>query len=327
MLYETSAWLIIHISVYWEHNEMLDLHKLEIFTLVVQEGSFSGAAERLLMTQSGVSQHIQDLEKHFGIALFQRGRRGVTLTPAGEQLLRYTQSILKLVAEAEHNLTRVDNLEAGQLAIGATPGIAVYLMPEWLQHFRTRYPKITISLQTNVTSQIVASIRGNRFDLGFIEGELRDTAAAQVNVIILKEVEQYVVIGKKHPWWGRESINISELDGQSFIMRQPDSQTRHWLEQMLRQFSVRPHIAAEFDSLELIKQSIICGTCLAVLPDYVLQTERALDVVQLISIADTPLKRTLKLIWGKERPLSPIISIFLQEMTAQFPQLRAITVK
>jgi DNA-binding transcriptional LysR family regulator len=303
---------------------MLDLHKLEIFALVAQEGSFSGAAERLLMTQSGVSQHIQDLEKHFGIALFQRSRRGVTLTPAGEQLLSYAQSILKLVAEAEHNLTRVESLESGQLTIGATPGITVYLMPEWLQSFRVRYSKLTVSLQTSVTSQIVAGVRGNRFDLGFIEGELNDTTAAQVNVIVLKEAEQYVAIGKKHPWWGRKSITISELDSQSFIMRQPDSQTRRWLEQMLRQFGVRPHIAAEFDSLELIKQSIICGTCLAILPDYVIQAERALNVVQLISIVDAPLKRTLKLVWAKERFLSPVTRIFLQELAEQFPQLRTL---
>ena len=66
---------------------MLDLYKLHIFTLVAREGSFSAAAQRLLMTQSGVSQHIQDLEHALGTALFVRGRRGVALTPAGEAFI------------------------------------------------------------------------------------------------------------------------------------------------------------------------------------------------------------------------------------------------
>jgi DNA-binding transcriptional LysR family regulator len=303
---------------------LLDLYKLKIFALVVQEGSFSGAAERLLMSQSGVSQHIQDLERHFGTVLFQRGRRGVTLTAAGEQLLEYTQLILKLVAEAEYNLTRPENLAMGQLLIGATPGISVYLMPDWLQSFRARYPKLTVSLQTNITSQIVANVRGHRIELGFVEGELDDVTASQIRVLVLEEVEQYVVVGRKHPWWERTSVEVHELNGQPFIMRQQNSQTRRWLEQTLSQFGVHPRVVAEFDNLELIKRSVISSACLTVLPNYVLQQEIELGLVRLIGIVDAPLVRTLKMVLDKERPLSPVTHAFLKEMAIYFPQLLQI---
>jgi len=303
---------------------LLDLYKLKIFALVVQEGSFSGAAERLLMSQSGVSQHIQDLERHFGTVLFRRGRRGVALTSAGEQLLEYAQLILKLVAEAEHNLTRPENLAAGQLTIGATPGISVYLMPEWLHNFRVRYPRLTVSLQTNITSQIVASVRGHRIELGFVEGELDDVTASQIRVLVLQEVEQYVVVGRKHPWWGRATIEVRELDDQPFIMRQQNSQTRRWLEQILNQFGVQPRVVAEFDNLELIKRSVISSACLTVLPSYVLREEVESESVRLISVVDAPLVRTLKMVMDKERPLSPVTHAFLKEMAAQFPQLLQI---
>ena len=303
---------------------MLDLYKLKIFALVAQEGSFSGAAERLLMSQSGVSQHIQDLERHFGTVLFQRGRRGVSLTSAGEQLLEYAQLILKLVAEAEHNLTRPENLAAGQLTIGATPGISVYLMPEWLHNFRVRYPRLTVSLQTNITSQIVASVRGHRIELGFVEGELDDITASQIRVLVLQEVEQYVVVGRKHPWWGCATIEVRELDDQPFIMRQQNSQTRRWLEQILNQFGVQPRVVAEFDNLELIKRSVISSACLTVLPSYVLREEVESESVRLISVVDAPLVRTLKMVMDKERPLSPVTHAFLKEMAAQFPQVLQI---
>jgi len=303
---------------------LLDLYKLKIFALVAQEGSFSGAAERLLMSQSGVSQHIQDLERHFGTVLFQRGRRGVALTSAGEQLLEYAQLILKLVAEAEHNLTRPENLAAGQLTIGATPGISVYLMPEWLHNFRVRYPRLTVSLQTNITSQIVASVRGHRIELGFVEGELDDVTASQIRVLVLQEVEQYVVVGRKHSWWGRATIEVRELDDQPFIMRQQNSQTRRWLEQILNQFGVQPRVVAEFDNLELIKRSVISSACLTVLPSYVLREEVESESVRLISVVDAPLVRTLKMVMDKERPLSPVTHAFLKEMAAQFPQVLQI---
>ncbi len=107
---------------------MLNLHKLEIFATVVRVGSFSAAAEQLLMTQPAVSQHIQDLEASLGTRLFERGRRGVTLTAAGEKLHDYTRTILQLVSEAENAVTDVEHLTSGEIVVGATPGVSVYLL-------------------------------------------------------------------------------------------------------------------------------------------------------------------------------------------------------
>ena len=76
---------------------MLNLYKLEIFAIVVQTGSFSAAADRLLLTQPAISQHIQDLEASLGARLFERGRRGVSLTPARETLHTYTRQTLRLL--------------------------------------------------------------------------------------------------------------------------------------------------------------------------------------------------------------------------------------
>ena len=114
---------------------MLDLHKLEIFLRVVREGSFSRAAESLLMTQPAVSQHIQDLEAQLGTQLFVRERRGVSLTTEGETLHGYATRILQLMAEAENAVTDVTQLAGGSVSVAATPGISVYLLPEWVQAF------------------------------------------------------------------------------------------------------------------------------------------------------------------------------------------------
>ena len=115
---------------------MIDLNKLHVFNVVAQAGSFSAAADRLYITQSAVSQHIKELETGLGRQLFQRGRRGVRLTPHGEILQRYARDIFALVARAEAALTDVAHLSEGRVSIGATPGVAVYLAPEWIQRFR-----------------------------------------------------------------------------------------------------------------------------------------------------------------------------------------------
>lgn len=300
---------------------MLDLYKLQIFSVVVQEGSFSGAGERLLMTQSGISQHIQDLERTLGTMLFERGRRGVTPTAAGRTLYEYSRTILKLVAEAENAVTTVQNLPEGQLVIGATPGISVYLMPEWVQSFRARYPNLTVGVQTHTTPEIVALLRTGRLDLGFVEGELDERHGETLGALLLMEVEQQVMIGAKHPWWGRGVVSLEELNGQSFIMRQRESQSRLWLDEILQAHGVKPKVMAEFDNLESIKRAVIGGSCLTILPDYVVGQEQILGLIQTLAIKGTPLRRILKMIWLRERFFSPITHAFLNHIRQMFPHI------
>ncbi|MCU0498725.1 MAG: LysR family transcriptional regulator [Anaerolineae bacterium] len=301
---------------------MLDLYKLHIFERVVQAGSFSAAAEQLYMSQSAVSQHIHELEASLGTKLFDRGRRGVTLTSTGQTLHEYTRSILKLVGEAEHAVTDVQQLSAGQIMIGATPGVAVYLLPDWIQAFRADYPRLTVTLKTNVTAQIVEDVLARRMNLGFIEGELHPRP--ELGSVILQEVEQWVIIGEKHPWAGRESIMIAELADQPFIMRQGNSQTRQWWQQILTQAQLEPPIIAEFDNVESIKRMVMSGTCLTILPEYAVSQELESGRLRRLTLHDHPLRRALKMIWEREIPLSPITYAFVQTLARTFSALQGV---
>jgi LysR family transcriptional regulator, low CO2-responsive transcriptional regulator len=302
---------------------VLNLYKLEIFALVVEEGSFSAAASRLLMTQSAVSQHIQGLESALGTRLFHRGRRGVTLTPAGETLYGYTRRIFQLVAEAESAVTDVEHLAGGQVTLGATPGISVYLLPDHVQSFRGRYPRLTVALQTGITPGIVTDVLAHRLDAGLIEGELDDTTPSRLSVIPLETVEQRVIVGPRHPWWQRSEVGIHDLSGQTFIMRQPGSQTRIWLDGVLKAHDIQPQIGAEFDNLESIKRAVSGGQCLSILPEYAVRHEIEGGSLRAVAVEDSPFKRTLKLIWDRERPFSPVSGAFLAHLSAHFPPLAA----
>lgn len=303
---------------------MLDLYKLQIFALTAEAGSFSGAAERLLMSQPGVSQHMQELESQLGVRLFNRGRRGVSLTQAGEKLLSYAQRILALAAEAENAVTDVAHIKAGQMAVGATPGAGVYLLPEWIQAFRAQYPHLNVTLQTGITPEIVAQVRAHRLDIACIEGELDDLTAAQVIVQPLEQVEQQVVIGPGHAWWGRGRLSLAELDGQAFIMRQPNSHSRRWLEAALAQHGIQPRVNATFDNVESIKRAVMAGDCLAVLPGYAVAQEVDLGLMQAIPLEGAPLVRALKLVWAREGYLSPVARAFLAHLQGHFPALASL---
>jgi DNA-binding transcriptional LysR family regulator len=300
---------------------MLDLHKLHLFTTVIQEGSFSAAAQRLYITQSAVSQQIKELEVTLGRQLFQRGWRGVKLTPHGEILHQYAQEIFALIARAEAALTDVEQLTSGRICIGATPGIASYLIPTWVERFRSHYPTLTVTLNTGITSAIINDVLAQRLDIGLIEGELGAIQNPRLAWLGLAEIEQQVVVGMHHPWWGADCKPINALHRQSFIMRPPNSQTRIWLDEALRQYGIERIIGAEFDNLESIKRAVVSGTCMSILPRYTVEDEISQGVLHAIPLEGAPLKRMLKLIWANNIHFTPITRAFLQHVREDYPVL------
>lgn len=298
---------------------MLDFHKLKIFQVVVETGSFSLAAERLFLTQAAVSQHIKELEASVGTELFARGRRGVTLTPSGQILADYTHRILDLVTEAAVAVTDVAHLKRGEIRLGATPGIGSYVLPGWMQSFRKTYPQLTLSLSTDVTQRIVELLQQDRLDLAFIEGELEEMD--WLGYVALQEVQQYVVVGRGHAWCALETIPLEALYTQKFVMRSKDSQTRRWLESQLVKHGVMPEIAAEFDSPEALKQAVIAGMGITILPDYTLQLELQSKLLRALSLEGVSLNRVLKLIWNRQKPFGPITRAFLNHLADEFPAL------
>lgn len=301
---------------------MISLNKLEIFATVVRAGSFSAAAEQLLMTQPAVSQHIHDLEASLGTRLFERGRRGVTLTPAGSTLYDYARAIFKLVAEAENAVTNVEHLAAGQIAVGATPGVSGYLLPEAIHEFHTRYPKLNVLLQTDITPHIVAGLQSGSLQLGLVEGELDayDSAGNQVVVVHeLQVVEQLVVVGPRHLWWGRAEIALAKLNDQTIITRQRSSQSRIWLDAVFQQHAIRPKIGAEFDNMESIKRAVMNSTSVAILPGYAVSPEVESGRLWALCIADYPLQRTLKLLWSVDYTPGPVAQAFLPCLRRYMP--------
>jgi LysR family transcriptional regulator, low CO2-responsive transcriptional regulator len=304
---------------------VLSIYKLEIFNTVAMLGSFSQAAERLMLTQPAVSQHIRDLEVSLETQLFQRGFRGVTLTPAGEVLLDYTRCILRMVAEAESAVANLDRLAQGQVMIGATPGAGVYWVPGWVQGFQKLYPNLATAVKTATTTQIANDLLAERLDVGFVEGEL--VVEPPLEMLVLQEIELFVVVGAGHAWWGKNEISLQALHGMPFIARLSGSHTRSWVDKLLQQYGVAARIIAEFDNPEAIKQAVASGMGVTVLPEWAVAPEELSGRLQALPIKDFQLKRTLKVVWNDAVNMKPVVKAFLSHLAGQFPQLaRLVTI-
>lgn len=299
---------------------MLNLHKLEVFLTVAQEGKISRAAERLYMTQAAVSQHIHDLEASLGVSLFVRHAQGVSLTSEGRILLGYAQNIIRTIAAAESALTKVENLKVGKLAIGITPTAASFLLSDWLGEFRDRFPSIKVSAQTNITPVLEQALLEKQIDIAFVEGEVRNVSHLQV--VELLKTQIMVAVSVTHPWTGRPSISIRELAEAPYLSRQAHSHTYKWTMDLFAQFGLTPNIVAEFDNPHDIQRAILQGIGVSLMPACLICRDEIGERLRLLPITELPdLSRSLKVIWLNDFPLKPIPRAFLHMLAERYPQL------
>ncbi len=151
----------------------MDAGDLSVFAAVAHAGGINRAAQALNTVQSNVTQRIRQLERELGVPLFHRHSRGVTLTPAGAQLLPYAQRIGHLIGEARRAATNGAE-PAGRLAIGSLETTAARRLPPILSAYACAYPKVDIVLETGTTAELLAKVIERRLEGAFVAGPVDD---------------------------------------------------------------------------------------------------------------------------------------------------------
>lgn len=142
------------------------LDELGHFLLVAEHGTLTAAARRAHLSQPALTASVQRLEENFGARLLERGRRGATVTAAGQALLPRARAALAAVQEGKRAVLEVMNLETGEVRLGAGATVCTYLLPPILAQFRLRYPGIRFFLSEMTTEEVQQSLESGRIDLG-----------------------------------------------------------------------------------------------------------------------------------------------------------------
>jgi DNA-binding transcriptional LysR family regulator len=196
----------------------LSLTGLRVLREVAARGSFTGAAEALRYTQSAVSRQVAALESAAGAPLFERGPRGVTLTPAGEALLRRAGTVLDEVDAARRELEGL-SAATGRLRVGAFPTAVAALVPRALAGFHRDQPGVEVSLREGSTpSQLrrVGAGSANLAVVGVLPGS-RPTRDRRIALEHLADDPLLLAVGPEHRLARRRSVEIQELSSEGWI--------------------------------------------------------------------------------------------------------------
>ena len=144
--------------------------RLKVFRSVATLLSFTKAANELFISQPAISKHIQELEKEYGVQLFDRIGNRIQLTRAGQLMLDHACKIIDAYQNLDFDMKKLTEKSGGELRIGASTTISQYVLPELIAEFRKLYPDIRLTLLSGNSHEIEDALAAGRIDLGMVEG-------------------------------------------------------------------------------------------------------------------------------------------------------------
>jgi LysR family transcriptional regulator, transcriptional activator of the cysJI operon len=212
-------------------------HRLRAFCLVFEMKSFSKAAEAKFLTQSAVSHLIRNLENELGITLFSRRGKTVSPTPAGRLFYAHAKRIMAQYEEMESEIRNRVGSVRGPLHIGATPTIAAYLLPQVFYGFSRQYPGVLIELSDMNSERIIENLVEGRIEIGFLDGK---TGHPSVAAEAIAEDEIVLIASDDNPLTKIDRPTSRDLASQPFILPEPGSATREFIEGLLKVLGIAP---------------------------------------------------------------------------------------
>jgi len=240
----------------------------EIFLEVATWLSFTTASEVLFISQPAISKHIKALESQYKTTLFERKGNAVQLTTGGQLLLNRIREVKKIQNQLEFELsTMKDQLKAkGQLKLGASTTVALYIIPHFLSAFHQKYPEVKISLLNRNTDTITRALLEEDIDIGIVEGRKRNPSILY-HPFMTDEV--VAVCRSKSPIAKRKSISVQEIRNFPIVLREQGSGTLAALKFNLGKQGVKLsslNVSVRLAGTEALKNFLREDTCLGFLP-------------------------------------------------------------
>ncbi len=286
----------------------MELAQVEAFVESVRRGSITRGAAALGVTQPTVSARLHSLERELGAQLLARGRRGVTLTPAGRRFLPRASAALDGLRRG------ADDAKAGGarglLAIGLASDLALYLAPAALARFARRHPETEVSVRSGHSRFVADLLRSEEIEMGLISQlvVLPDLAARPLFV----EPVPFVV-SRSHRLARRGPIRIDLLAAEGLVVRDPGAFLRTLASGFFAAAGTAPRILMELDNTEACKRVVLAGIGAALLPEMAIRAELARGELVALRVEGHPApKRTIHLLQRQGAELSPLAASLLR---------------
>lgn len=285
----------------------MTIRHFKIFITVCDTLNMTAAAEALYMSQSAVSQAINELENHYQVRLFERLSRKLFITEAGAKLLSYARHMLRIHTEIENDMKTLH--QNGSIRIGASVTIGAYVLPNLISRFNQVNPDIPIEVYEDNTEKIEKLLLTDQIDIGLVEG---DTTSPDIINQIFAEDELVVICGANHRFAGQAVIEQDELKSEKFIVREQGSGTRKTFEDRMNANNLPWKAIWTCNNSDSIKMAVANGIGISVISTRAVANEVSSGLLYQSLVKDISFKRYFKLIYHKDKYLTPSLTKFME---------------
>jgi DNA-binding transcriptional LysR family regulator len=243
------------------------LRELECFLAVAEELSFTRAAERLNLAQPPLSRHIRGLEETLGVALFERTKRRVTLTPAGHAFRTEARDILPRLRRAGEAAKRAargetDRVEVGFVSAGLSPELVAVFT-----RFAKRHPRVRLQLHDLSPSDQLAALSRGELDAAFV-GVAPERLPGGLAATRWREEALLAFLPPNHPLASRREIRLAELADEPFVMISAESAPSYTslVHRLCLADGFRPRVVQESPRAQAVAALTVAGSGVSILP-------------------------------------------------------------
>lgn len=287
----------------------MNLHSLRYFAGVAEELSFSGAADRMNVSQSALSRQIQLLEADLGIRLFDRIGRRIVLTPAGQELLARCDAILKDVHSLRLRARELSGGTHGFLRVGATPQTLESVISRFLRHYRRKFPEAEVLLIEDGAARLTQHVESGRIDVAI--GALPSDSGLEGRRLFPLGV--LAVVPSGHPLKNMRTVEVSKLENEPLLLLSSQFMTRQMFDGACQVIHLKPRVLLESNSPQCLLSLVAAEQGIAVLPSTVLLKEMEGNAVPL-QHEGKQLGFWMSAVWDPRRYVSPLTQAFINEL-------------
>ena len=241
----------------------MDLRQFRYFIQAARRENFRKASDDLSVAQSALTRQIQQLERELGFLLFDRVRRGVRLTAAGQRLLERSQYILGEVDRLKESLQIEAHVPSGPASLAAPPSIGRLLFSKLALTFLKSYPKVTLSLLEGWTSNVLGQLRRGELSLAIVTDPPPDPLLEYTRLF----TESLYLVGRPDdPRLKKRSLDISSLGGLPLVMINKHNRPRQLIENAAVKEGTKLDIRLELENPETLRQLLLGGRIYGLLP-------------------------------------------------------------
>jgi DNA-binding transcriptional LysR family regulator len=294
------------------------LRQLRFFVAAAEQGSVSGAARALSISQSSVTEAIRALEDDLGVTLFERQPRGLHLTHRGSLFLRHATQILADVARARDAFRDEAQDGGGRLALGVTSLVAGYVLSDLLARWRRAHARVDLGVTEDSGDYLQHLLIGGELDVAvLLTSSIRDRTALHVETLIVSPYRLWLPLG--HRLAQQEAISLPELAGEPLIQLMVD-EIEESTRALMTALQVKPEIAFRTRSVEAVRSLVATGAGLAILPGLVYRPfSLEGDRIEIRDVSGDLPSVQVGLAWRRGAPLSKAARDFVRAAQSGLP--------